>query len=491
MHGIEAIGIGSVERTGMPRLLIGACLLCAAVIGYVLVVNTTMAFGLAVGLALFCVTVLRPLALLPAMIVLSIFVEKALRPLTISVGGTELLNFNGVINCCLLAATMFYVATGRIRLFQSLITKPFAVYLALAAFSLLFSVNAMLTIRSLVRISAAYAIYLIITQFVTERRQIDRLLQLFVAVSVIPIGVGLYQIVFIHHFTISRDLRLHGTFMNGMSYAMYLALVLPYIFAQAVVGKGSGLKKLFLCGLFLAGLVDLMYASTRIGWVAFAAAMILYASFSNPKRLLPVVLVLLLVSVIVFCPFVAKSFSGYLKTDVKTYLSDDVAWDTRPTDYIAASSLHIRVFIWRHMLEAVKERNVLFGAGSGTWFDYYDHKMMGFSLASHSDYFEVLYGTGLIGLIAYLVFRIKQLTLLARFAGSGVERHVKLTVLFPCLATFIACLGMSITEVWQSYSGIYWVSWITFAMSESYYRLYRSDESRSLSPAAESQGGAE
>ncbi len=467
-----------------------ACLLCGVVIGYMLVVNTTMALGLAVALLLFCTTVLRPLALLPAMVVLSIFVEKALRPLTISVGGTELLNFNGVVNCCLLAATMFYVAMGRIRPFQSLITKYFAVYLALVTFSLLFSVNPMLTIRSLVRISAAYAIYLIITQFVTARHQIDRLLQLFVVISVIPIGVGLYQIVFINHFVISRDMRLHGTFMNGMSYAMYLALVLPYVFAQIIVGRSGPFRRLFLYGLFGAGLVDLIYASTRIGWGVFVAALILYALFSNPKKLLPVVLILLLLSGIVLSPFLAKSFGGFLKTDVRTYMLDDVAWDTHSKDYITTSSLHIRVFVWRHMIEAMRDRSVFFGAGSGTWFDHHDRKMMGFSLASHSDYFEVLYGTGLIGLAAYLVFRVRQLTLLARFAASGIERHVKLTVLFPCLATFIACLGMSVTEVWQSYSGIYWVSWITFAMSESYYRLYRSDESGSFSTAAETQTSA-
>ena len=217
---------------------------------------------------------------------------------------------------------------------------------------------------------------------------------------------------------------------------------------------------------------------------SLALALVLYATFSNPRRLLPAVLILLVLSVIALFPFFAKAFGGYLKTDVKTYLSDDVAWDTRSKEYITASSLHIRVYIWRHMLEVLRERNILFGAGSGTWFDYYDRKMMGFSLASHSDYFEVLYGTGLIGFCAYLVFRIKQLTLLARFARSKVEQHVKLTVLFPCLAAYIPCLGMSVTEVWQSYTSIYWVSWITFAMSEAYWRLCTSDESGSSPTAA-------
>jgi hypothetical protein len=49
-------------------------------------------------------------------------------------------------------------------------------------------------------------------------------------------------------------------------------------------------------------------------------------------------------------------------------------------------------------------------------------------------------------------------------------------VLLPCLATHIACIGMSMTEVWQAYDGIYWFSWITVGISEAYYRWYRAHE---------------
>ena len=151
-----------------------------------------------------------------------------------------------------------------------------------------------------------------------------------------------------------------------------------------------------------------------------------------------------------FLPCFAASFGGYLKTDLKTYMSNDVSWDMRSSDYITASSLHIRVFVWRQMLHKLVETNVLLGVGSGTWFDNIDKKTLGFPLASHSDYLEVLFGTGLVGLSVYLLFRIKQLLLLVRFARSGAERAVKTMVLYPCLATHVACLGMSITEVWQS-----------------------------------------
>jgi O-antigen ligase len=170
-------------------------------------------------------------------------------------------------------------------------------------------------------------------------------------------------------------------------------------------------------------------------------------------------------------------------------LSNDTSWDIKSPEYLTVSSLHIRVFVWKNMIREVLHRNVLFGAGSGTWFNRQDRRTMGFSLASHSDYVEIFYGTGLIGLVTYLLFRIKQVSLLARFARSDVERGVKLTVLFPCLLTHIAWLGMSVTEVWQSYSNIYWLSWITFGISEAYYRWHLSNPpSRELAQNAIPEG---
>ncbi len=198
---------------------------------------------------------------------------------------------------------------------------------------------------------------------------------------------------------------------------------------------------------------------------------------TDAKRLLPVMLIALFLAVIVFFPVFAKSFGGYFKTDWNMYFSNDVRWDFRSADYLTASSLHIRIYVWRNMVHKLMDTNPWLGAGSGTWFENFDLQMIGFPLASHSDYFEVLFGTGFLGLTLYLMFRIRQLILLARFAGSGIERRLKTTVLFPCLATHIACLGMSVTEVWQAYNGLYWLSWTTIGICEAYYRWYCTQES--------------
>ncbi|RPJ36871.1 MAG: O-antigen ligase domain-containing protein, partial [Planctomycetaceae bacterium] len=405
MFDTNAARIDGVERTAVPRLFLVAGLFFAVVIGYLVVFNTAVGIGFMTALMLLILIVIYPVALVPAMVVLSVVVEKALQPLSITVGGRELLNFIGIVNLCLIGATMLYTATSQMQPFRSLMTKPFALYLAVVLVSLLYSVYTMMTVKSFVRISAGFCIYLLITQFLTEKRQIDGVFKILVLISAIPITVGLYQIAFRNHFVLSRDLRIPGTFRNGMSYAMYLAIILPYIFGQVVFSRSSFLRRSFFLSIFLAGLANLVYSATRIGLGVFALAMIVYAVLSNPRKLFPAVLILLFLSVIVFLPWFAASFGGYLKTDLKTYMSNDVSWDMRSSDYIAASSLHIRVFVWRQMLRKLVETNVLLGAGSGTWFENIDVKTLGFSLASHSDYLEVVFGTGLVGLSVYLLFR--------------------------------------------------------------------------------------
>jgi O-antigen ligase len=423
---------------------------------------------------LFALVACYPTVLVPALVVLSVFIETTFQPLTISVGGTELMNLNGVVNIVLISVTGFLVATGRIRPFRSLITKVFLLYCVAVAVSLAFSVNPFLTVKSLVRVSAAFCIYLTITQVVTEKRAIDRTFQTLLMASAIPIAVGLYQIVFVNNLEISRNMRVAGTFRNGQSYSMYLGLLLPFVFGQALFSKARPIRRLFFAGLFIAGLVNLVYSSTRIGWGAFVLAMVCYAVLSRMKAFLPAIALVLVLLIIVFFPFFVESFGGFLTTDLGTYLSDDVSHDFRSEDYYSASSLHIRVFVWKHMLREVLGKSALFGLGSGTWFDYYDKATIGFVLASHSDYFEVLFGTGLLGFTAYLLFRLRQLMLLNRFFKSDIRESVKTTVILPCLATQVACLAMSVTEVWQAYDGIYWTSWITFAISEAYYKFYHT-----------------
>ncbi len=180
-HVPELMRRGSDPLRGrdVPLLPVLAGLLGALATGYLLTVNIPMAFGFLVFLALFCVTVLHPVSLIPGLVILTVFVERALQSVGISAGGRELLNLCGVVNLCLAAAIVFYAMTERMRPFRVPGDAILCVCIWRRCSCPCWSrVDFLMTVRSIVRITAGYCIYLMITQFVTEKRQIDRLVQL-------------------------------------------------------------------------------------------------------------------------------------------------------------------------------------------------------------------------------------------------------------------------------------------------------------------------
>ena len=178
----DAARIDSVERAGVPSSSVLIGLLGALATGYLLTVNIAMAFGFLVFLALFFVTVQHPAALVPGLVMLTVVIERALQSVGITVGGRELLNFCGVVNLCLAAAIRLLRdhrenAAVRIPADAVLRSVPGGGVLL----HCWFRVDALMTVRSIVRITAGYCIYLMITQFITEKRQIDRLVQILIA----------------------------------------------------------------------------------------------------------------------------------------------------------------------------------------------------------------------------------------------------------------------------------------------------------------------
>ncbi|MHA1341271.1 MAG: O-antigen ligase family protein [Promethearchaeota archaeon] len=405
------------------------------------------------------------------MIILPLFIGVSFQQISFFASEQTIVNFNGVINICIISATIFYMLTRRINPFNSFITKPFMLYLVAVLVSLIVSINQFLTIKSFVRITTAYCVYLMITQFLYNKEDIDNLFKIFLYVLFIPVIVGVYQIGIEDKFHFSRELRIHGTFKNGQSYSQYLAFLLPFVFAQWTSIKGLVKKKIVLFILFFMGSINLLFTSTRIGWGAFIISLIIFSILSGKIKYLLVISILLVILLIVFSSFFLRFFGGFLTTPASFYFSNYLSKDMNINYSPAVSSLHARVYIWKHMLNEVLNKSPLLGLGSGTWYNFFSKKLK-IPIASHNDYIEVLFGTGFFGLLFYLIFRFKQVGLLVKFYKSTKKCLENKTVILPSLAVYISFMFVSITEVWQAYDGIYWTSWIILGISECYYKYY-------------------
>jgi len=409
--------------------------------------------------------------LLYILVILSIFVEVTFQQIPFFASENAIVNFNGIINICIIFVTIFYILTRKIDLFKSYITKPFIFYLSAVLLSLIVSINKLLTIKSFVRIITAYCIYLIITQLIDNKEDMDKLFKIFIFLCFIPVIIGIYQIGIENKFNISRELRIHGTFKNGQSYSQYLAIILPFIFAQWTSIKSFVEKKIGFIIIFFIGIINLFFTVTRISWGAFILSIIIYIILSRKIKYLIIISILLIFLVIVFSPFFIEFFGAFFTTPVSVYMSNYLSKDMHTSSYQSVSSLHIRVYVWKHMVDEVLNNSPLLGLGSGTWYGYTSTKL-NIPIASHDDYIQVLFGTGFLGLFLYLVFRFKQIGLLLKFHKATKGCLEKETVILPTLAVYISLMFVSITECWQGYDGIYWISWIILGISEVYYKYY-------------------
>lgn len=429
-----------------------------------------ISFGLLFLSALMLVSIQNYKIVLYILILFTICIEATLQQISLASGQSGILNFNGAINIYIIAFTLLYILKGQVKPFNSLITKPFLLYFLIVIFSLAVSSDRVLTIKSGIRIFTGFCLYLLISQLITDKKNMDKMFKLFLFLCIIPILVGLYQIVFVNKFHFSLAMRVAGTFKNGQSYSQYLAILLPFLFARLTSVNDSMGKKVFFFVLFILGLANLLYSNTRIGWVSCLFSIIIYCFLSNKKRILLVLLVLLVVLGIALSPFIMQRFGIYFSTPWSAYLSDNLYVSKHSSVYEGISSIHARIFVWKNMIRATFKSPII-GSGSGTWFDYFAQKL-NINIASHSDYFEVLFGTGFLGLFFYLVFRIKQIGLLMRinkFTSKSIEN---ITVILPALAVYVSLMFISITEVWQGYTGIYWSSWIILGISECYYKYF-------------------
>jgi len=415
--------------------------------------------------------------LLYILVILPIFIEVSFQQIPFFALENTIVNFNGVINIWIIGTTIFYIATRRINIFKSYITKPFVLYLLVILVSLTVSTYPLITIKSFVRITTAYCVYLMITQFINKKEDIDKLFKVFLFILLIPVIIGMYQIVIENKFLLSRGLRIKGTFKNGQSYSQYLAFLLPFIFARLTSIREFLVKKIFILILFFLGLINLLFTGTRIGWGALILALIIYCILTKKIKYLTVVTVLLICLLIIFYPFFKQYFATLLTTPFSAYSSNYFPDQKEIVGAQNVSSMHIRVYIWKHMIQEVFKKNPLLGLGSGTWFGFFSEKIS-IPIASHNDYVQVFFGTGFIGLFFYLIFRFNQIGLLIKFSKL-TDKYINInTAIMPSLAVYISFIFVSITEVWQAYDGLYWTSWIILGISECYYKNYISERSR-------------
>ena len=270
------------------------------------------------------------------------------------------------------------------------------------------------------------------------------------------------------------DGRVFGPLGNANSFGGMLVVAVIFLFA-AIAGSKNTLLRL----LYLGGVGALVYMILQTGsrqalagiLIAGLVTLLAYLSRSGRLKLMP-----LLVAVVILTLSAPIAFSLVSKSEF--WFRTVTALNTLETGNIseADNSLIGRVWLYGRALD-VALANPMFGVGLDNFRTAHGAEIgRNVGTYSHSNYMEILTGTGLPGFLMY--FSIYVLWLQALYANRRLiarpEMFSRYTSLITVVVTFMA---MDFTSV--SYYDKF--DWLIFAWLIAEFELLRREQLRAMS----------
>jgi O-antigen ligase len=330
---------------------------------------------------------------------------------------------------------------------------PVLVFLGLAGFSLLYSPAATLGARDILKFASAYSVYLLLVADPPDTRRL-RLLLIGIAVgSIVPIAVGLGQILFgrteVNEF--QGWSRVQSVFVDPNTYGFYLVTVLAA--AWALRGHVSDRVRAWLDVLSVAAFASVFLTLSRNS-VAALAILVVVIGIRQRKILITAVLVTAIV--LLAAPQVSSRGTQLLSPE-----SAGTEGRVRQGENARRTSLTGRVEIWGDGLELWRQRPLL-GVGFGGTTGFVGRN-------AHNDFLRSLVEAGLVGIACFGAVMI-SIVLLGRRAGGGREDAPRalmgLTLGYVLVSYFSNNLGKGVFQFhFWLLAGILYVWSVTIAPS--------------------------
>ncbi|UHC17904.1 O-antigen ligase family protein [Methylobacterium currus] len=289
-------------------------------------------------------------------------------------------------------------------------------------------------------------------------RSIDDLrhfLLIIVAGSLVPTLLAMMQLAF-GWAQWEDGTRVQATFTHPNIYAFYLMVVLAVVFVL-LAGRGLRLTRRTrnLLTLYVPVLLGLMLMTkTRSAWAGTALIFMTYALLFDRRNLL-YLLGLPLLAVVM--------------PELVERIADLNQGNSRDT-YAALNSYAFRVLLWESAFTWIWERPV-FGWGL-VGFAHYVAQFFPLALEndtidSHSVFVQLLFETGVIGLLAFLWIYLILISLLINLI------RLRARWAYISLALVVGYLSMSYSDNMLGYLVPTWYMWFMFGSSYAILRIYK------------------
>lgn len=307
-------------------------------------------------------------------------------------------------------------------------------FFAFLILSIVFSDFYRLGLDYLDKILRYLIIYFSVIHFIRNRKQINRI---FISLSVSILLSSIYSIYQYFYLNIRRASGFLPTLTNESVLLMVMSIMIMLIYRTK-----SKIRYYYII-ISLVSICSLMVSNTRGAWVAFIVALILF-SFLIDKRIMFILFVFSILIILIFPSF---------QTRFKSIFD------------LSNSSNNERILMWRSAFEMWKDKPIL-GHGIGSFEKLYPEKYMleNARLESrryaHSNIFNLLAETGILGLTGYLYLFISiikhGINKLKILKNKNKEKIVIYGYFISIIAFFIH--GLTFTNIFISHSAnIFWV----------------------------------
>jgi len=301
------------------------------------------------------------------------------------------------------------------KLTSSTLNFPILSFITICLLSLIWSNSFFVSLKELPLFLAGPLLYFVITNNISDKRQIRRILNILVIVGSLFGVYGILQyngIDFAFWTGNIRRQQVFGLFGNVNYFAEYLIIPLPIAVSLFFTKQNKFKKILLLIGIVAMG-SSLIFTFTRGSYLGFGASLI-FMSFlflisrgksfiKENKKIFIIVLLVVIIITILFVVPTPLNKSGTVISKIKSRIS--------VTQLTQSSSIKRRIAIWKFSTLMIKDHPLL-GSGIGTYkyntlryqaefFKQGQNRSLyphGFATKAHNEYLQLWAELGIVGL---------------------------------------------------------------------------------------------
>ncbi|HEX4855210.1 MAG TPA: O-antigen ligase family protein, partial [Limnobacter sp.] len=302
-----------------------------------------------------------------------------------------------------------------------------------------------------------------IGMMMARENQLHKLLRVIVLSSVIPLGLGIYQLA---TGQLAVEGRLAATFTHPNIFAFYCLLVLiVLVYLQRLQDRGEALgagqvEKTLQWILLVLLLVSIVFTQTRSAWVALVLITLVYGALFSRKILLWL-----------FVGMVLAALAPAVQDRVADLLSGNEV-----VGYSKLNSFAWRQHIWESGLNWMSTSRYLLGYGIGGFFHYSPEFFLmsgGRSYGAHNVFVERFFDGGLLAVAVFAVFFAAQMLKAAKL--FRIDQFSSL-VYFGLILSYLTLNASDNVVDYLAYNWYYW------AVAGSFYATAQRMTSASAHP---------